>query len=55
MIGTQVGPWWSGPRARCGLLVGPRETMTQRAVSTGSYTSACTLHPSGTITLTIVK
>ena len=137
MIGTQVGPWWSGPRARCGLLVaamvllaavlllgcssspssaprgqavdsgthadlaftipagasklggqttllpsplvmhvgqvirivnnddvgydlgtfyvGPRETMTQRAVSTGSYTSACTLHPSGRITLTIVK
>jgi len=37
------------------FYVGPRETMTQRAATTGTYTSACSLHPSGTITLTIVK
>jgi len=37
------------------FYVGPRETLTQRAVTPGSYTSACTLHPSGEITLTITK
>lgn len=36
------------------FYVGPHETITQRAAKVGSYTSACTLHPSGTITLTIV-
>ncbi len=36
------------------FYVGPRETITQRAAKVGSYTSACSLHPSGTITLTIV-
>ena len=35
------------------FYVGAHETLTQRAARVGSYTSACTLHPSGTITLTI--
>lgn len=37
------------------FYVGARETLTQRAATVGSYTSACTLHPSGSITLTITR
>lgn len=37
------------------FYVGAHETITQRASAVGSYTSACTLHPSGSITLTIVR